>query len=63
MKNWVLLLTLPLAGLPDGIAGAEPRHSFKPLTAAEQQAIRAAVPLHARAKPAKARRVLSPRRR
>ena len=58
MKNRIALLTLLLAGLPAGMEGAEPGHSFKPLSAAEQQAIRAAVPLHARAKPARARRVL-----
>ena len=58
MKTRVALLTLLVAGLLAGTTGAEPGHSFKQLSAAEQQAIRAAVPLHARAKPARARRVL-----
>jgi type 1 glutamine amidotransferase len=39
-------------------AHAEPGHTFAPLTAAERQAIRAAIPHRARARPARPRRVL-----
>jgi type 1 glutamine amidotransferase len=40
------------------LARAEPGHAFPPLTGAEQQAIRAALPAKARARPAAPRRVL-----
>jgi len=49
---------LALACAASAGARAEPGHAFPPLTAAEQQAIRAALPAKARARPAAPRHVL-----
>jgi len=52
------LFVLAFAFLLVRIAHSEPGHVFKPLTPDEQQAIRAAIPDHPRARPAKPRHVL-----
>jgi hypothetical protein len=57
-RQAVTLAGALLASTLNGTVRAEPGHAFTPLTPAEQQAIRAALPAHARAQPAAPRRVL-----